>query len=209
VKTALLAALISLTLWPARAAAQELVLPEPTAAPRRVIEEHGQSPLYYRQSPRYVFPMFRTGIGAQGRLPIGDVEGGVAFTADVEVGLAVRFHRSARFGAMFEGGYSYVGFSEHLANAGLGLILWGLGSPILTRYGQVDPPGPVKIALVPHALAGRAYGHAAYGARTSLMAFYWLAGFELAHQVLQLPERQVHEIHTVSTFVSLLGEDEE
>lgn len=208
-KAALLALLLTLTLWPSRATAQDLVLPEPTGAPRRVIEEQGESPLYYRRSPRYVFPMFRTAVGVQGRLPIGDVEGGIAFTVGVEAGVAVRFHRSARFGAMFEGGYTYVGFSEHLADAGLGLILWGLGSPIFERYGQVDPPGPVKIALVPHAVAGRAYGGAAYGARTSLMAFYWIAGFELAHQVLLLPERQVHEIHAVFTFLSLVGEDEE
>jgi hypothetical protein len=209
VKAALFALLLTLTLRPSRAAAQELVLPEPTVAPRRVIEEQGESPLYYRRSPRYVFPTFRTAIGAQGRLPIGEAPGGVAFTVDVEVGVAVRFHRSARFGAMFEGGYSYVGFSEHLANAGLGFILWGLGSPVFERYGQEDPPGPVKIALVPHAIAGRAYGFTAYGARTSLMAFYWIAGFELAHQILLLPTRQVHEIHTTFTLLSFLGEDEE
>ena len=208
-KAALLLVPLTLLLLPSRAAAQELHLPEPTLTPRRVIEEQGPSPLHYRRSPRYVFPMIRTGIGAQGRLPTGDLEGKVAFTFDVDVGVAVRFGRGARVGMMVEGGYSYVGFSEHLANAGLGLIVWGLGSPIAAQYGQADPPGPVKIALVPHALVGSAYGGTAYGARTSLIAIYWVAGFELAHQILVIGERQVHEIHTVFTFTSMFGENEE
>ncbi|UQA55424.1 hypothetical protein [Polyangium aurulentum] len=208
-KAAFLFVLLALLLLPSRAAAQALYLPEPTTTPRRVIEEQGPSPLYYRRSPRYVLPILRSAIGAQGRIATGDLEGKFAFTFDVDVGMAVRFTRGARVGAMLEGGYSYVGFSEHLANLGLGLIVWGLGSPILERYGQVDPPGPVKIALVPHALLGSAYGGTAYGARTSLMAIYWVAGFELAHQILVIGQRQVHEIHTVLTFATMLGEDEE
>jgi hypothetical protein len=105
-----------------------------------------------------------------------------------------------------EAGYSYVGFSEHLASLGIG-VLHGIGRPPAPP-GESPPLGRMRIGFVPHALLGQAYGGVAVGARTSMLLGYWVYGLELAHQVLFVDTRQVHEIHLSFTGISLLGEDE-
>jgi hypothetical protein len=189
-----------------RSSAQQLQLPDPIAPEPRVITEQGPSPLHYRKSPRIVLPTFRSGFGMQVRIPTGDLTAKVAFTLDAYVGATIRFGRGARTGLLTEVGYSYVGFSEHLGSAGIG-ILYGLGRPPAPP-GESQPMGGRRFAIVPHALVGKAYGGLAVGARTSVIFGYWIYGFELAHQVLVVGPRQIHEVHTTFTAIMPMGEDE-
>jgi hypothetical protein len=125
-RIALAAALTALSIAPRAEAQAELRLPQPTAPEPRVIQEHGESPIHYRQSPRIVLPTLRLGLGYHGRLPVGGFEGGSAFSFDLYGGAAIRFGRAARTGLYTELGYSYVTFSEHLVSLGLG-ALHGIG----------------------------------------------------------------------------------
>ena len=188
------------------AAAEELLLPEPAAPEPKVIAEQGPSPVHYRKSPRLVLPTFRTGFGVQVRVPTGNVTGKAAFALDAYFGGAFRFGRGSPTGLLTEIGYSYIGFSEHLASGGIG-ILHGLGRPA-AKSGELPPLGRRRLGFIPHALVGWAYGNLAYGARTSLVMGYWIYGVELAHQVLFVGPRQIHEIHLTFGGIMPLGEDE-
>lgn len=190
-----------------RAAAEELLIPSPSAPEPRIITEQGPSPVHYRKSPHIVLPTFRTGIGVQVRVPTGGVTGKAAFALDAYFGGTFRFGRGSPTGLITEIGYSYIGFSEHLASAGVG-ILSGLGRPPAQK-GESQPLGRRRIGFIPHALVGFAYGGLAYGARTSLVMGYWVYGVELAHQVLfTTGKRQIHEIHLMFGGIMPLGEDE-
>jgi hypothetical protein len=192
---------------PNPAAAQDLQIAEPVAPKPSIISEQGPSPLYYRQSPRIVSPTIRISPGLHVRIPAYNVTAKAAFALDIYAGATIRFGRGASTGILAEGGYSYVGFSEHLASLGLG-VLHGIGHSPKTPRGASQPLGRRRIGFVPHALAGYAYGAPAIGARTSLLLGYWVYGAELAHQVLFVGTRQIHEIHLAFTAIAPLGEDE-
>jgi hypothetical protein len=188
------------------AAAQELQLPPITAPEPRVIAEQGPSPLHYRKSPRIFVPTFRTGFGIQGRIATENITAKVAFTLDAYFGGTFRFGRGASTGLLTEMGYSYVGFSEHLASFGIG-ILHGVG-PGRTSSRVSRSLGRPKFGIVPHAILGSAYGDFGVGARTSLILGYSVYGFEFAHQVLFVGPRTFHELHIVVGGVMAIGEDE-
>lgn len=188
------------------AAAQELQIAEPLAPEPRVVSEQSPSPLHYRLSPHLVLPTMRIGPGLHVRIPTGNITAKVAFALDLYGGVTIRFGRGASTGMLAEAGYSYVGFSEHLASLGIG-VLHGLGRPP-TPPGETQPLGRRRIGLVPHALLGWAYGGPAFGARTSLLLGYWVYGVELAHQVLFTGNRQIHEIHLTLASIAPFGEDE-
>jgi hypothetical protein len=190
----------------APAAAQELQIADPIAPEPRVIAEQGPSPLHYRQSARIVMPTLRIGLGLHVRLPTGNITAKAAFALDVYLGTTIRFGRGAPTGMLAEAGYSYVGFSEHLASLGIG-VLYGLGRPPAPP-GESQPLGRRRFGVVPHALVGWAYGGPAFGARTSVILGYWIYGVELAHQVLFAGARQIHEIHLTFTGIGPLGVDE-
>jgi hypothetical protein len=190
----------------APAAAQELKLPQPTAPEPRVIVERHPSQVHYRRSPRIVLPTLRLGPGIQIRLPVNEQVAKPAFSLDIYMGSVFRFGRGARTGLFVEGGYSYVGFSEHLASAGLG-VLHGIGRPEI-EPDELEPLGRPRIGVVPHALVGRAYGGTAVGARTSLILAYWAYGFEVGHQVLFVGPRTIHEMHLAFTGIVPFGENE-
>jgi hypothetical protein len=197
---------VAMLMFAAPAVAQNLEIAEPIAPEPRVISEQGSSPLYYRQSPRIVLPTIRIGPGLQIRIPTGKVTAKAAFTLDLYGGATIRFGRGASTGMLLEAGYSYVGFSEHLASLGIG-VLHGIG-PLPVVRDEPKPLGRARIGLVPHVLAGYAYGGPALGVRTSLILGYWIYGVELAHQMLFVGERQIHEIHLTITGITPFGEDE-
>jgi len=202
-----LAALAMLLLAPT-VAAQELQIPPITVPEPRVITEQAPSPLHYRKSPHIFVPTFRTGLGIQGRIATENITAKVAFALDVYVGGTFRFGRGARTGLLTEVGYSYVGFSEHLASLGIG-ILHGIGPLRSSSKGSGSPPlGRPRFGIVPHAVLGAAYGKFGVGARSSLILGYWIYGIEFAHQVLFVGPQTFHEIHIVVGGVMPIGEDE-
>ncbi len=188
------------------AAAQELQIADPIAPEPRVITEQGPSPVHYRHSPRIVLPTMRIGPGLHVRIPTGNITAKVAFALDLYGGVTIRFGRGASTGMLAEAGYSYVGFSEHLASLGIG-VLHGLGRPPAPPD-ESRPLGRRRIGFVPHMLVGWAYGGPAFGARTSLILGYRIYGVEFAHQVLFVGPRQIHEIHLAFTGIAPFGEDE-
>lgn len=188
------------------AAAQELQIAEPISPEPRVISEQGPSPLHYRLSPHIVLPLIRIGPGLAVRIPTDNNTAKAAFALDLYGGAAIRFGRGASTGILAEAGYSYVGFSEHFFSTGIGL-LYGIGR-LPPPPGEKESLGRRRIGLVPHALVGYAYGGTAIGARTSLLLGYSIYGVELAHQVLFVGPRQIHEIHVTVTGIAPLGEDE-
>jgi hypothetical protein len=200
-----LVALAMLCMAPSTAA-QELKIPPITAPEPRVITEQGPSPLHYRKSPRIFIPTFRTGFGIQGRIATENVTAKVAFALDVYVGGTFRFGRGASTGLLTEVGYSYIGFSEHLASLGIG-ILHGIG-PRPEKSSRSSSLGRPRFGIVPHAILGSAYGGFGVGARSSLILGYWVYGIEFAHQILFVGPRTFHEIHIVVGGVTPIGEDE-
>lgn len=187
--------------------APELSLPVIKAPEPRVIEEQGESPVHYRRSPRIVLPTMRLGVGYHGRLPIGEFDGASGFTFDAYLGAAVRFGRGARTGLLAQLGYSYVTFPEHLASAGLG-VLYGIGAPEPERPDDTFRHAGFRFAVVPHAVAGYAYGGGVVGARTSVIIGYWFYALEVSHQLLRAAPGQTHEVHLMFTSVTPFGEDE-
>lgn len=205
-----LAAALTALLTSAGAGAQpspELGLPPPIAPEPRVIQEQGESPVHYRRSPRIVLPIMRIGAGYHGRLPVGGFEGGSAFSFDLYGGAVTRFGRGARIGLLTEIGYSYVTFSEHLASLGIG-VLYGIGPKSAPAPGVPSDNAGLRVALVPHAIAGYAYGSGVVGARTSVIVGYWFYALELSHQILRGEAGQTHEIHVMLTSVTPFGEGE-
>jgi hypothetical protein len=182
-----------------------LRFPEPAAPAPRVVEERGPSPMYYRLPPDTLLGSFRIGLGANSRLAIGGEEAGWAFAFDALAGAVVRPSRASRLGLWAEGGYHYVGFSEHLASLGVGPILHRIGSGSDYRPHE---PGRVTLALLPRGLAGSLRGEAAAGVRTGLLAGYWFYALEIAHQVLIAGPRRVHEVHLVFTAPAFFGEED-
>lgn len=190
----------------APAAAQELQIPPVTAPEPRIIVEQGESPLHYRRSPKIFIPTIRLGLGLQGRIATENITAKVAFALDVHFGGAFRFGRGASTGLLTEVGYSYIGFSEHLASLGLG-ILHGIGPVPRSSEGSRSLGRP-RFGIVPHAILGSAYGGFGIGARSSLILGYWVYGVEFAHQVLFVGPQTFHEIHIVFGGVMPTGEDE-
>jgi hypothetical protein len=180
-------------------ASAQLVLPNVTGPTPRVIVEDGSVISYYRRSPHVTLPWVRIGVGFQLR----DATPSLAFTADVHGGVARRFERDSPWALIGELGGSYVGFSEYLASVGVG-VLYGLTSPSEEHLGSLPH---VRIALIPHILAGEADGRVATGLRTSVLVGVWLYAIELAHQVLWVDGTSPHEFHVVLTTAIALGED--
>jgi hypothetical protein len=199
-----------LTLCAPRASAQgTLRWPEPTAPPTRAIDEQGPSPLYYRIPPNIILGSLRLGLGANARVAQGGEEGGWAFALDVLGGAAVRFGRASRFGLWGELGYSYVGFSEHLVSLGVGPMAHKIGPALFSYSDEPDPPGSMTIAVIPRALLGSAFGELGVGARTGVIFALSFYGLEVAHQLLFVGARRVHEIHIAFTSAGFFGGGDE
>lgn len=190
-------------LWPAGALAQ-VALPEVQMRAPRVVREEGVAPRHYLLSPRLLLPMIRFGIGAQFREERPALPDTTAFALDVYAGLIVRAGRGARWGAITEAGYGFVGFSQHLASVGLGAV-YGLAARA-DRDGVTRRAG-LRVALIPHALVGTSYEQLAVGARTSVLVGYGLYAIELAHQVLVTGGQGSHEFHLMWTSLGAIGEE--
>jgi hypothetical protein len=188
---------------PASALAQ-VALPEVTLRTPRVVREEGIAPRYYLLSPRLFLPMARIGIGAQFREERATLPDTTAFAADAYLGLIVRAERGARWGAITEAGYGFVGFSQHLASVGLGAV-YGLAARA-DRDGVPRSAG-VRVALIPHVLVGTSYDELAVGARTSVLVGYGLYAIEFAHQVLVTGGQGSHEFHLMWTSLGAIGEE--
>lgn len=136
------------------------------------------------------------------RSPEGD-SSAVAFTIDVMGGAVVRFGRASRHGLLAEVGYSWAGFSQHLAAFGLGVVT-GLGAAS-DFEGRARQP-KLRVGIIAHTLAGSSYGRWAAGARTGALLGYSSYAISIAHQALDVGGRLEHEVHLVITAFSLLGE---
>jgi hypothetical protein len=192
-------ALLALTFTSEARAA--LTLPEAPLPPPRDIRETGESPLYYRIPPRFVGISFRIGFGGNGRLALDGAQGKIAFAFDVLAGASFRFSRTSKLGALAELGYTYIGFGEHLAQLGLGLLLHGPREP-----DEDDPRrGVIGVALVPHGVLGSNTGHVEYGERTDLLFSVGVLGVDLGHQLTMLGDHPTHQIHVSFMFVTFDG----
>lgn len=190
-------------LLPVSAFAQ-VPLPEVRVRAPRVVREEGVAPRYHLLSPRLALPMIRLGIGAQFREERAELPDTTAFAVDVYGGLIVRAGRGARWGAVAEGGYAFVGFSQHLASFGIGAV-YGLATRA-DRDGVSRSAG-VRVALIPHAIVGTSYDRLAVGARTSVLLGYGLYAIEFAHQVLVTDGQDSHEFHLMWTSLAAIGEE--
>lgn len=186
---AALGAVLTLAL-PARA--QRLVLPEPTMPEPRIVRERGPSPFYHRATEERVHWASHTALGIQPRLSAG---GDAAFTLDALLSQRVTFDRTSRVSLLLQQGYSYVGFSEHFAVAGAGL-LW-------RQSLQRGDFGGLWAAAVARGLAGSVDGDGALGARFGAVVGYAMLGLELSHQSLLTGPRKTQELHI--TFVIFSG----
>lgn len=169
-----------------------LTLTEPALPPPRDVHETGESPHYYRLPPNLVGAAFRLGLGMHYRLPLNGDTGKVAFAFEVLTGVSVRFYRGSKAGALIEGGYSYIGFGEHLAQMGLGFLVRDLGPP-----GFDDKPrhGAIAVGLLPRFVVGTAKGELTYGERSGLLLVFWGFGLELGHQLTLTNGHPTHELH--------------
>ncbi len=192
----------ALLAWSPSAVAQELLASPPLPAPR-VVAERGASPTYYRLSPRVMLPVFRGGFGAQFRSAPDDAAASVAFTFDVMGGVVARFDRASRHGLIAEVGYTFSGFSQHLASLGLGAMT-GLGA-LADRDGRARAAG-FRVALVTRFLAGVSYDRTAVGVRTGVIVGGPFYAVEIAHQVLFVDGDDHNELRLTFTTLQPFGE---
>ncbi|MFO0645233.1 MAG: hypothetical protein U0326_03270 [Polyangiales bacterium] len=194
----------ALLAWSPAAFAQEQLPPPPLPAPR-VVTERGPSPNYYRLSPRVVLPLVRAGFGAQFRSAPDEASGSVAFTLDVMGGVVLRADRASPYGVLAEAGYSFAGFSQHLAALGLGAVV-GLGA-MSDREGRARPAG-FRVAVAEHVLAGASYGVTAVGLRSGVIVASASYAVELSHQVLFVDGEDHNEFRLTLTSLLPFGEME-
>lgn len=182
-----------LTLAPSFADAQ-LRLPEPTAPPQVVIEEQGESPLYYRLPDDSALFTGRTALGATWR---SDDDGtgipGWGFSLDVALGGEFGFGRGSRAAWALEGGYSYVYEGEHLFSAGTGIVIRRFGPAVLDRQGTERPSGDLVVNLVPHFVVGTVRGELALGVRAGLLFAFWMYGVLVSYQFARVGDDDMHE----------------
>ncbi len=188
--------------WSPSALAQESLPAPPLPAPR-VVTELRPSPLYYRLSPRVVLPLFRGAFGAQFRRAPDEASGSVAFTLDVTGGVVIRADRASPYGLLAEAGYSYAGFSQHLASLGVGAMV-GLGA-VADREGHARAAG-FRVAVAARALAGTSYGRAAVGLRSGVIVGGGFYAVELSHQVLFVDGDEHNEFRLMVTSLLPFGE---
>jgi len=162
----------------------------------RVIHEDTPGPIYYRIPSDLVRPLIRDSVGMAMRPTTMDHPGGVAFTFDIVAGAAIQFGRGSPWGLWSEAGYSYSRFHDHLAVLGIGPS-W--------RSDGADPITTPGLALIPHIVAGTIDGRDAVGVRTSLVGRSWLP-LEVAHQVMVVDGRAVHEVQLLLTFPAVVGD---
>jgi hypothetical protein len=184
----------SLVLTPSEPAQREPVFSE-----FAVLREAGPSPVYYRLSPRVTYSLMHPQVGAQLCFDAGC--GVVAVTVDALSGAVVRFGRTSRWGAIVQGGYSYVGFGQHLAVAGVGLY-GGLARPEDPRASALGTAASITL----DAVAGWTRGQAAVGARVSAsFGPRWLS-VTLGYQQLRTETSTSHEVRLTVGPVHALGD---
>jgi hypothetical protein len=172
---------------------------EPVFATSAVLRELGPSPEYYRLSPRVTYGLMHPQVGAQLCFEAGC--GGVAVTIDALSGAVVRFGRASRWGALVQGGYSYVGFGQHLAVAGVGLY-GGLARPEDPRAAATSTAASITV----DALAGLNVGQPAVGARVSAsFGPRWLS-ITLGYQLLRTETSTSHQVRLTVGPVHALGD---
>jgi hypothetical protein len=172
----------------------ELTLPEPVMPAPVVVEERGESPVYYRNKDDRWGGSGRLTLGAATRLPVGGATAQTAFRLDVLVGAGLALRRQGLLTILGEGGYSFVGFSENYITAGLGPFLRSKDEVWVNKRDTRSFWDKAWLGLVPRGLFGSNDGELAWGVRTVLMVGSENAGLELAHQYVKTPTRAVQEV---------------
>lgn len=183
---------------------------EPDMPPAKRIAEHGESPRELRLPRDGLDWGIRGNVGPTARLGIGKEIGKTAFALDVLLGATLPLRRGGRYALLGETGYSFVGFSEHLASFGVGPMVRGLGpSSSMSSYAseraetEERPEGLRGIfafALVPRFVGGTADGERTLGMRTSVVAGLWLWAVEISHQYLSTDTRDIHQLAFAFSF---------
>lgn len=187
---------------------------EPEMPPPKKIAEQGESPKELRLPRDGLDWGVRLNVGPTARLGIGREIGKTAFALDVLLGATLPLRRGGRWAVFGETGYSFVGFSEHLASFGMGPMIRGLGPTMASSYASArggdgeralaELPdgmrGTFSFALVPRIVGGFADGERAVGARTSVVAGLWLWAVEISHQYLTTDTRDIHQIGFAFSF---------
>ena len=201
--TSLMAALVAL-LAPDVVMAQRLPSPEVEEPPYAVVEEEGESPVYYRLPDDSVTYAGRFAVGFAVPWATGE-DKKVRFSVDAYMGAAGRASRTDPFGFLAEIGYSYVHGTQHWLVGGIGPA-WLRAGP---RAFEERPSGPYGFALVPHALVGEVDGRFAYGGRLSLLASWYFVGVEVAYQAAHVDGREGlrHEMQLKFTPNYMMGMD--
>lgn len=169
-------------------AASEVPVGPSVPPPRRVVEV-GESPVYYRQRRDTLGWGYRVGLGASLSLASALARPRSRFTLDVLPEFDVGFARGSRWGALFEGGYSYTTGGTHLLVVG--------GGPALRRFGPKllgGRTGSMTAALLGHGVVGSMAGKTATGARASVLLHLWLIGVEVGYQYVQAGAQRGHEL---------------
>lgn len=188
--------------------AQLLTLPappqiEPVFSRPAVIREQGPSPEWFRRDPQITFGLARSQLGTQIRV---SPTAGVAFTLDVLAGAFVRFGRVSRWGATFEAGYSYVGFSEHLAVTGIGLVH---SLPSRSNDDGDDAPSSMstrmRVAIALYGVGGVSESRGALGFRGQISIGPSFALFSIGYQFVQTDAINAHELRFTFSSLSLFG----
>ncbi len=171
------------------------------ASPRAVLAT-GDAPVFYRLSPTLVLPWIRTAAGAQFRVAPAPGAAAVAFSLDALAGALVRFGRGSRVGAFAEGGYGYVGFEQHLAVLGGGLV-YGLARDDDDRNTRFARP---RAVLSLHWIAGVESARPAQGFRVA--AAFGVAAYTLTlgYQQLSTDTAVGHELRVLLGSSAAIGE---
>ncbi|MFO0560688.1 MAG: hypothetical protein U0269_21915 [Polyangiales bacterium] len=171
---------------------------EPAFARPAVIREEGPSPEFYRRDPRVVYGVAHTQVGAQLRIA---PTAGIAFTVDALGGALLRMGRTSEWGAIVEGGYSYVGFSEHFVLAGL-----GLAHHCVPDYdGEPTRERALSIALTVHGLGGFSETRSALGFRGQISIGAPYALFTFGYQLVQTDAVTTHELRFTLATLAVFG----
>lgn len=183
-----------------------LVPDEPAWPDVHIVEEQGESPLYYRLPKPIVGAGIRPSPKAIARLDDGGTDRATfAFGLDVHavgrIGLGRGTHT---IGLWPEAGYVFSGSDGHYLSLGIGPALQS-GRPWL----QPIPDG-LSFGLVPHLLYGTRDDVRAWGVRTSAIGEVYFDdgnawGLELAHQVTRANDVTVHEL-TFGISLTWLGQ---
>lgn len=184
--------------------AQQLPSPEVDEPPYGVVEEDGESPVYYRLPDQTITFAGRSAFGFGVPWHTGE-DKKVRFSADVYLGAAMQVSRTDPFGFLAEAGYSYVHGTQHWFSAGIGPAWMRVGPQEI----EARPSGRYSLAVVPHALVGEVDGRFAYGGRVSLIAQWTIIGVEVAYQAAHVEGREGlrHEMQLKLTPNYMMGMD--